>query len=816
MSTTGVSIGSLVRQLRLRAGFSQEELAERAGLTASGISQIERGTRRRPQPHTLRALAGALRLSPEERRALLSAVEAEGTSSAPAGPPASTASTPAPESPVIEEGRPPGNLPLVLTSFIGRERELAAAASFIAEGQRLLTLTGPGGAGKTRLAVELARAVSPRFMDGTRFVDLASLSNPALVVNVIAAATGVTDAPGRPLLESIVSGLQQRRLLLLLDNCEHVISAAAAVVREMLSSCPKLVIVATSREPLMVQGEQIYPLPSLACPPVDPLVATLQPEALHESPAIRLFVERARAVFPGFVLSRANAAAVVEICRRLDGLPLAIELAAARVRVLPPPLLAVRLHDRFRLVAGSERGREPRHQTLRALLDWSHDLLTTGEQALLRRLAVFASGFDVEAVEALCSVPGGAAPPPAPFVSIPSIGVFDLLAALVDKSLVTADQHSGRYSLLESVRAYAADKLAAAGETPWFQDRHRDWYLSLAEQAAPHLRGAEQVTWLARLTDDADNLRTALQWSIDQGDTNRGVRLAVALTRFWESRSAWSEGRQVLRSLLTARTAATLPPDLHARALLAAGQLAHWQDLDEAVTLLRAAEDLANATSEQAIRADALLWLGSTKRRQGDFAAALALLEEGLALSRASDHPEGIALALLTLGVTLWNQGDTAGAIRHLEQALAGYLEVGDLRWIATTRTMLGSCLAARGDAERAWPLLRAGLAGLHEVGDRAFVLTGMWALATLAARTGRPVHAARLLGATEAVRLDLGATLAPVNQATQAGVIAAIRPALDDVQFAATVAEGQALSPSAALAFALDILDPSEPRTAN
>ncbi|MGE0540734.1 MAG: helix-turn-helix domain-containing protein [Dehalococcoidia bacterium] len=403
MATQYPHFGSTLRHYRYRAGLSQAALAARAGLSEAAISALERGARVRPYPHTLDQLASALNLTPAERAALADEV--------PSGDGRAADAVPAHATPSGDTGRvgtapSPGALPVPLTSFVGRERELAGAAGLLAAGCRLLTLTGPGGAGKTRLAIEGAQAVAHSFPAGVWFVDLAPLPPHEEIVGAVAATLGVRDVPGRDLQAGILAALSSGQTLLVLDNCEHVIDACAALVARLLQASPRLTVLTTSREPLRVAGEQIYAVPPLGLPPDDGSFEVSDPEALTRFAAIRLFVDRARAVLPGFALTAEQAAATVEICRRLDGLPLAIELAAARIRTLTPLDLAGRLADRFRLVAGRARDRLPRHQTLRALIDWSHDLLASEEQVLLRRLGVFAGGWDLAAVEAICRAIG--------------------------------------------------------------------------------------------------------------------------------------------------------------------------------------------------------------------------------------------------------------------------------------------------------------------------------------------------------------------------------------------------------------------------
>jgi non-specific serine/threonine protein kinase len=399
---------------------------------------------------------------------------------------------------------PPTNLPISLTSFIGREREIAEVTRLLAgppSESRLLTLTGAGGCGKTRLALRVAGEALGDFPDGVWLVELAALADPALVAGAVAMAVGVREVPGRALTESLVDHLRDRTLLLILDNCEHLVAAAAGLADVLLRSCPRLRVLATSREPLGSAGETIWRVPSLTLPPLSAADAPLL-EPLTRYEAVRLFVERARAAVPAFAPSAENAPALVEICRRLDGIPLAIELAAARVRVFSAAQIAARLDDRFRLLTAGPRTALPRQQTLRATVDWSYDLLAEPERALLRRLSVFAGGWTFEAAEAVAAGDG-----------IQTHAVLDLMAQLVDKSLVIAEEQRGavRYRLLETIRAYARDRLLEAGEAERTRDRHLAYFLGLAEEAEPRLRGAEERVTLDRLEAEHANLQAALE-----------------------------------------------------------------------------------------------------------------------------------------------------------------------------------------------------------------------------------------------------------------------------------------------------------------
>ncbi|MBI1743232.1 tetratricopeptide repeat protein [Candidatus Acetothermia bacterium] len=516
------------------------------------------------------------------------------------------------------------NLPSALTSFIGREREIQEVMRLLGI-TRLLTLTGSGGCGKTRLALQVATDLVKEYAHGVWLVELASVSDPALVPQALALAVGVPEETGRPLLATLSDYLQLKQLLLVLDNCEHLVGACAQLAETLLKHCSNLRVLATSREGLGIAGELIYAVPSLEVPDPQRLPAL---KILQQCESVSLFLERALFIHPQFALTQENARAVAKVCHQLDGIPLAIELAAARVKVMTAEQIAARLDDRFRLLTGGSRTALPRQQTLLATMDWSFQLLSEVERVLFRRASVFVGGWTLEAAEGICA--GEGVEPPQ---------ILDLLTQLVEKSLVMVEEEGGeaRYTLLQTIRQYSLGKLLEAGEADVLRNRHRDWFLSLAEKAEPQLRGTDQQRWLNLLEKEHENLRAALGWSKSTESYDQGIKLAGALWFYWDIRGYFREGRSWLDEMLQRRSNAS--SSVLAKALYGAGVLAYRQgDYNQATVLLEQGLILFRELGDKKGIANSLNILGAIARSQRDDSKARALLVESLALKRELVH----------------------------------------------------------------------------------------------------------------------------------------------------------------------------------
>ena len=621
------------------------------------------------------------------------------------------------------------NLPVQLTSFIGREKEMEEVKRLLST-TRLLTSTGSGGCGKTRLALQVVGDLLEEYPDGVWVVELASLSDPGLVTQETASVLGIreesgvltmaggslgtptTESDGEELLTRLTNCLKSKHLLLFLDNCEHLIDACIKLVDVLLHGCPNLKIIVASREVLGIASESTYRVPSLSTPDLGNM-PPLEKLARYES--INLFIDRAVAAVSTFRITEDNAPAVAQICYRLDGIPLAIELAAARVRVLEVEEITNRLDDRFRMLTGGSRTALPRQQTLSAMIDWSYNLLSEGERALFNRTSVFMGGWTLEAAEAICA--GG---------NVDTYDVLDLLTSLVEKSLVAADGEGGkkRYRLLETVRQYARDRLMDSGERAGLRDQQLEWYLDLAERADPELRGPDQVKWLKRLDIEHDNMRAALEWSMEQGETEiekrhiAALRLAGALFWFWWSRNYLSEGRRWLEGALTQSPDASV--SIKAKALGGAGWLAQVQGdpvrakelFDQSLTLYRELGDKGGV-------AHSLIMLGFVALNQGDYDLVIARGQEGLNLAREVGDKGGVSVSLLLLGMVAMDHGEYERATDLYQESLALAREMGDKGSIAWSIKYLGIVTRYQGKYKQARALFEESETLFRERGDR-------------------------------------------------------------------------------------------------
>ena len=732
--------------------------------------------------------------------------------------------------PLVGSDAVPVALPMPLTSLIGRAGEVAAVTALLGSGEaRLLTLIGPGGVGKTRLAVAIAHQLKDEFADGVSFVELASVRHPDQLADAVGRALGVRELAQRSVLDGLKAVLRDRHHLLILDNFEQLLGAAP-VLTDLLVVCRRLAILVTSRAPLRVTGERLVPVAPLAVPasprgrplgtpshrPGEPPTWASVAE-LARSDAVALFVERARAVAPDFELSEANAAAVADSCRRLDGLPLAIELAAARTRVLPPAALLARLERRLPLLAGGPRDAPARLRTMQEAIAWSYDLLTPPEQALFRRLSVFVGGFTLVAAEAVASrgvedaqrAPGSreeettnSSTPRLPDSST----TLDLVAALVEQSLLTRTLGPGdepRFGMLETVREFGSDRLTASGDESATRETHAAFFLDLAETATP-LPG--ETGGLERLEAEAGNLRAALDWAIGQRNANRALRLVAALTPHWLGRGPYGEGRSWLERALALGEG---PVGARVTAQIALTRLVFLQgDFPRAAALGEEVLTLARSTGDRRSIAHALLALGEAVDRQGDLDRAARCHEEALALFRDLGDRRGIAETLEHLGVVAWLRGEIDRFAALADEALPLWRDVGDQGGVISSLDRLSLAARLRGDLRRQAALAREIVSLTIEQGDPHVTASTLWTVASIAGERADWVLSARLFGAEEALRQAIGFVLDPAFADDHVRMVGDVRAALGPAPFGSAWAAGRALSPAEALAEALAALD--------
>lgn len=795
------TFGDLLKYLRRRARLTQREVAIAVGYSEAQISRLEQNQRPPDLTALLALFIPALYLEDEPEtveRLMELATRARGESLSRSGVITFSRSMQPQivENVRIVEENVRNNLPLQLTSFIGRERAIAEITELL-QGEngkaRLVTLTGSGGCGKTRLALEAASQLAGSYRDGVLFIELASISDPSLVLQAVTSTLGLPESREDAPVGAVAKYLRPKQILLIFDNCEQVVSAAAKHIVEILHVCPRVQVLATSRESLNIPGEVRFQVPSLALPEAESLHLDfdVQPES------VRLFIERAQTVLPSFNLSVDDLAAVKQICRQLDGMPLAIELAAARMTTLSVQQIAARLEDSFRILAGS-RSRLQRHQSLQAAMDWSYDLLSAPERILFHRLSVFAGGWTLEAAEAVASDTS----------SIPAEYVLDLLGGLVNKSLVAVEfQAETRYHLLETIRQYAYERLIMSAEKQEIENQYFDFYLRFVDQADTKLKTAEHQFWLKRLDIEKDNLRRALVYGQSAGRYEDILQFAVSLFWFWQTIGYIREGRSVLANLL-AITSEFLPRDqpsaiaARAKALWAAGTLAWiqsdysmaraqleeslglWRSLGEtdisglAITLrelgivatYQGELDYALAVLEESIRlmqeqgeiwnlALAFYNLGLVYETRNDVGTARVNYEKSLSLFRQLNNPWGLAVSLNGLGRIAGRQADYGIAQSHLEESLKLSRALED-RWsVAGTLYMLGEVALLQGDLEQAREPFLQSLVLNQTVGDQAMIGFTLHNLGKIAQLNGQLQQAAQLFGAAQSLRDESAST---------------------------------------------------------
>jgi predicted ATPase/class 3 adenylate cyclase len=727
----------------------------------------------------------------------------------------------------------PTNLPIQPTPLIGREQEVTEAVTLAGgEDIRLVTLTGAGGTGKTRLSLQVAAELVADFEDGVFFVDLASITDPHLFIPTVAQTLSVRERPGETLSETLKDHLRAKKLLLVFDNFEQLLDAGPAV-SALLAGAPNLKALVTSRAPLHLSGEHEYSVPPLAVPDLN----TFEPlAALAGYEAVQLFVERAQAVKPEFELTSENAPVVAEICARLDGLPLAIELGAARVRILSPQALLGRLSQRLALLTGGARDAPARQRTLRDTIEWSYGLLSASEQRLFARLSVFVGGRTIDAAEAVCDPAGdlGAA-------------VFDGVASLVEKSLLRQEEGPAgepRFLMLETIREYALDRLERCGEKELLRQRHAHYFVALAEDAEPEILGADQVLWLERLEAERDNFRAALGWLLGRGDTELALRLIGSLRRAWVARGYLSETRNWLEAAFEGKAAVS--PHVEAKALYGLGRVALvegdyaeaipflerstrlFRELGEAEGLVFSLADLsfiatvqgrpedaqrfaneslakAKAAGNETTIAAALHSLACTKLDAGEYGEARSLFEQSLALRRKLGDKRNIANSLGYLGSVALLEGDYDRATALLDESLALGRDLGNLLIVSAALANESLVALAAGHAGRAETLCTEGLALSHELGDKRTTVECLHALAGIAALQGEPLEAALLSGAAESVHAAIKAPPSPAERMVSERFLRMARAGVDEESFSDSWARGRRMSYDAAVAYALE-----------
>ena len=705
---TRSSFGYWLRRRRKARDLTQQALAERVGCSLAAIKKIEQDERR-PSHQIADLLADVLSVPAGQREMFLEVARGlRSVDQLSLEREAATATAVQPKQ-LFQQ-----NLPLQLTSFIGRENEIADVIRLL-EKTRLVTLTGPGGTGKTRLSIRVANEVLDRFPDGVWIVELAPILDPMLIPRTTAIAIGLRDEPHRPVIDMLCDYLRDKKMLLILDNCEHLIEDCAQLSDTILHACPQIHILATSREALAIAGETLYLVPSLTRPDIRNLASL---ESLNQYEAIKLFIHRAAAAIPSFTLTDEYASAIAQICQRLDGIPLAIELAAGKIRALSPEQIAQHLDDRFQLLTRGSRTALPRHQTLQAAMDWSYNLLFPSEQILFRRSSVFVGGWTLEAAESVCSDKEMSAKD-----ALKADDILELLTQLINKSLVATEIQNDeiRYTMLETIRQYAGDKLLTSGESEQVRDRHLDFFIHFAETADPKLRSAEQLEWFDRVETEHDNLRTALAWSLESRKSNRALQLAGAVSYFWSGRSylreklKWLDEALALsnherRGTVTSRETRA-ETAWRARVLFAAGQVRFVTLLDPTTsrTMVEESFHLWRELDDKWWMAVALEHIAFMLTMEGDHQTAQARAEEGVSLAREVEDQWPLAVCLIRL-VSPWMRTDITAARQIAEEGVALARSVGDKSVLSFGLIQLTSTYLMEGNFTTAAPAVEEAL----------------------------------------------------------------------------------------------------------
>lgn len=717
----------------------------------------------------------------------------------------------------------PYQVPRPLSDLVGREKEVREIKALLASA-RLLTLTGSGGIGKTRLAVAVAEQAATHFPDGVWFVDLASLSDPTLVPQAVASQLGVCEAPGRTLTEALEGALAAKVLLLILDNCEHLLHACAQIANALLSRCAGLHILATSRQALGITGEAAYRIPSLSLPPENPGPSAGGTKSidsplltLNRSDAVRLFLERAMDASAAFALTDQNVGGVLQICRCLDGIPLALELAAARVKVLSVEQIAGRLDKTFNLLTGGSRTALPRHRTLRALMDWSYNLLSDHERRMLQRLSVFSGGWTLEAAEAITGendeITDRSETPDRPrSACLTPDDVLELLSCLVDKSLVVAVEGAGgavRYHLLETIRQYGQEKLRESGEWKIGYARHRDYYLHLAEEAGPRLMGLEMTAMLECLEREHGNLRAAMDWCrTNEGSAEQELRFVALLGRFWQTRGYLQEGRERLIHAIARHEGADATP-CGGSAFHHLGWIAHLQkdqetahaSFEQALTIFRELNDRTRV-------ADSLNRLGCVAKEMKDFHRAQELFDEALATFREIDDQRNAAYVLNNLGTLGEERYDPSAAAMFYKQGLEAARKIGQKDLLALLLDNLGGLTYRQGEYEAARRLMEESLRLRYEIGERPRLIATFCGFVAIAQAQGQMKRATHLHGAMTALCESIGLNPAEQEDEEYRSVLTKLRIAQSQEDFASDLAAGHMMTMEQAIEYALSEAD--------